>query len=65
VHALLARQLKRLGLSTAPPNEAEWEAFLDHVSRAYEGADQERCTLERANSAAESAAGRNRNSSPT
>ena len=47
MHVLLARQLKRLGLSSAPKTEAEWEAFLGHVSGAYESADQDRYTLER------------------
>jgi signal transduction histidine kinase/DNA-binding response OmpR family regulator len=47
VHVLLARQLKRLGLTSAPRTEAEWETFLDHVSRVYESADQDRYTLER------------------
>jgi two-component system sensor histidine kinase/response regulator len=47
VHVLLARQLKRLGLSAAPKTEGEWEAFLSHVSRVYESADQDRYTLER------------------
>jgi two-component system sensor histidine kinase/response regulator len=47
VHVLLARQLKRLGLSSSPRTEAEWETFLGHVSRVYESADQDRYTLER------------------
>jgi signal transduction histidine kinase/DNA-binding response OmpR family regulator len=47
VHVLLARQLKRLGLSAAPRTDAEWETFLGHVSRVYESADQDRYTLER------------------
>jgi len=47
VHVLLARQLKRLGLSSAPKTAAEWETFLGHVSRVYESADQDRYTLER------------------
>ena len=46
MHVLLARQLKRLGLSAAP-TEAEWKKFLGHVSRVYESADQDRYTLER------------------
>jgi two-component system sensor histidine kinase/response regulator len=48
MHVLLARQLKRLGLSAAPSTAAEWEKFLGHVSRVYESADQDRYTLERA-----------------
>ncbi len=48
MHVLLARQLKRLGLSAAPRTEADWEKFLDHVSRVYESADQDRYTIERA-----------------
>jgi PAS domain S-box-containing protein len=47
MHVLLARQLKRLGLSAAPKTEAEWEKFLGDVSRVYESADQDRYTLER------------------
>jgi PAS domain S-box-containing protein len=47
VHVLLARQLKRLGLSAAPPSAPDWETFLGHVSRVYESADQDRYTLER------------------
>jgi PAS domain S-box-containing protein len=47
MHVLLARQLKRLGLSAAPKTEAEWEKFLGHVNRVYESADQDRYTLER------------------
>jgi signal transduction histidine kinase/DNA-binding response OmpR family regulator len=47
VHVLLARQLKRLALSSAPKTEADWETFLGHVSRVYESADQDRYTLER------------------
>jgi signal transduction histidine kinase len=48
MHVLLARQLKRLGLSAAPRTEADWEKFLGHVSRVYESADQDRYTIERA-----------------
>jgi two-component system, sensor histidine kinase and response regulator len=47
VHVLLARQLKRLGLTSAPRTEAEWETFLGHVSRVYESVDHDRYTLER------------------
>ena len=47
MHVLLARQLKRLGLSSAPRTQADWETFLGHVSRVYESADQDRYTLER------------------
>ena len=48
MHVLLARQLKRLGLSpSAAPTAADWEKFLGHVGRVYESADQDRYTLER------------------
>jgi two-component system, sensor histidine kinase and response regulator len=48
VHVLLARQLKRLGLSAAAaPSATDWEKFLGHVGRVYESADQDRYTLER------------------
>ena len=47
MHVLLERQLKRLGLSREAPTQVEWESFLGHVSRVYEGADQDRYTLER------------------
>jgi signal transduction histidine kinase/DNA-binding response OmpR family regulator len=47
VHVLLERQLKRLGLTSAPRTRAEWETFLAHVSRVYESSDQDRYTLER------------------
>src|SRR5262245_16658176 len=48
MHALLARQLKRLNVSPAiPPSASAWEALLQHVSRVYESADSDRYTLER------------------
>ena len=48
IHALLQRQLKRLGLSEESlPTPEAWAALLTRVSRAYEDADQERYTLER------------------
>jgi diguanylate cyclase (GGDEF)-like protein/PAS domain S-box-containing protein len=49
VHALLARQLKRLGLDVlAPPRDsASWQQLLQRISRAYDGNDQERYLLSR------------------
>ena len=48
MHVLLARQLKRLGLSPeTPPGGIEGEALLQHASRVYESADSDRYTLER------------------
>ena len=47
-HALLNRQLRRLGLgSESPPDLAGWQAFIDRVSRAYEEADEDRYLMER------------------
>jgi PAS domain S-box-containing protein len=48
LHPLLERQLRRLGIQgTALPSAAAWEQLLERVSRSYEGADQDRYTLER------------------
>ena len=48
MHALLARQLKRLGLrADAVPDAAQWLTLLERVGRVYESADQDRYTLER------------------
>lgn len=49
MHALLSRQLRRLGIEAGAPSlsGAELEALLDRVSRAYVDADQERYLLER------------------
>ena len=49
LHALLQRQLKRLGLGpeAGPPDVAGWQQLLQRVSRAYEDHDQERYLLER------------------
>ena len=46
---MLARQLKKLGLDAgqAPPSAAQWQQFLNRISRTYEEADQDRCLLER------------------
>jgi diguanylate cyclase (GGDEF)-like protein len=47
-HALLRRQLRRLGLDLqAAPDLAGWQAFIDRVSRAYGEADQDRYLMER------------------
>lgn len=49
LHALLRRQLKRLGIDPAagPPSAEAWNGLLARVSRAYEETDQERYLLER------------------
>jgi two-component system NtrC family sensor kinase len=47
MHRVLERQLKKLGLSEAPPTAEQWRAFLERVDRAYQEADQDRYTLER------------------
>ena len=47
-HALLLRQLRRLGLGPEmPPDLSAWQAFIDRVSKAYEEADQDRYVMER------------------
>jgi diguanylate cyclase (GGDEF)-like protein/PAS domain S-box-containing protein len=46
LHALLQRQLRRLKLQAADA-PAAWGKLLEHVSRAYTNADQERYLLER------------------
>ncbi|MFN0123877.1 MAG: putative bifunctional diguanylate cyclase/phosphodiesterase [Blastocatellia bacterium] len=47
-HSLLNRQLRRQGLSNdKAPAPAEWEQFLERISRAYADADHERYLLER------------------
>ena len=48
MHPQLARQLKRLSLSadTCPP-EAGWKTLLETIGRVYEGADNDRYSLER------------------
>ena len=48
-HRVLARQLKKLGLDPAqpPPDAADWQHFLERISRAYKQADQDRYLLER------------------
>ncbi len=49
LHALLARQLKRCGIDPdAPPTgNAEWQAFLERISKAYREVDEERYLMER------------------
>jgi signal transduction histidine kinase len=49
LHPLLARQLKRLGISPATevPSLASWNAFLERICKTYTEADQDRYTLER------------------
>jgi diguanylate cyclase (GGDEF)-like protein len=48
LHRRLERQLRRLGLSPdAPPAPDEWKAFLERVSAAYAGQDQDRSLLQR------------------
>ena len=47
-HGLLARQLRRLGLtSDEPPDAAAWRSLLQRVSSAYGDADHDRYLLER------------------
>jgi signal transduction histidine kinase len=50
LHALLRRQLRRLGLSEAEPpsNEEAWRLLLERLSQSYDDADRERYTTERA-----------------
>jgi PAS domain S-box-containing protein len=48
-HALLERQLRRLGLDASEaPCAAKWVALIDTISRTYVEADQDRYTMERA-----------------
>jgi signal transduction histidine kinase len=48
MHSILARQLKRAGLSAGrAPDAGAWEPFLAAVSRAYEQAEHDRYLLER------------------
>ena len=49
LHPLLLRQLRRLGQSVAAPpaDAAAWAEVLEHVSRAYAEAEQDRYLLER------------------
>jgi two-component system cell cycle sensor histidine kinase/response regulator CckA len=48
MHSLLRRQLGKLALSAdAPPDAAQWRAFLERVDRTYADADQDRYTLDR------------------
>jgi diguanylate cyclase (GGDEF)-like protein/PAS domain S-box-containing protein len=52
-HPLLLRQLRRLGIDERGPlDPVIWRSFLERVSRAYEGHDQERYLLERSQSLA-------------
>ena len=46
-HPLLARQLRRLGLSAdKPPDAAGWRALIEAVQTTYDEADQDRRMLE-------------------
>lgn len=48
MHRLLARQLKKLGLSMAQaPQLADWQQLLEKVAESYLAADSDRYTLER------------------
>jgi PAS domain S-box-containing protein len=48
VHPLLARQLRRLGLSAeAPPDPATWRELVTRIDKAYADHDRDRYTLER------------------
>jgi len=47
-HRLLARQLRKLGLtSDAPPDAAQWRQLLEVLASSYHEADRGRYTLER------------------
>ncbi|HRQ71759.1 MAG TPA: ATP-binding protein [Phycisphaerales bacterium] len=49
MNPVLVRQLKRLGASAdSLPDATTWRALLDRVSAAYDQADEDRYTLERA-----------------
>src|SRR6516225_7721632 len=57
LHALLQRQLKRLGFAPdgpLPPEAQRWSELLGRVSRAYDEHDQERYLLERSQDLASS-----------
>lgn len=48
LHSLLLRQLERTNLSDkTAPDITEWQAFLQTVSKTYEGIDRDRYLLER------------------
>jgi diguanylate cyclase (GGDEF)-like protein/PAS domain S-box-containing protein len=48
VHAVLARQLRRLSLDPdTPPDLATWQRFLERIERSYTDADEDRYTRER------------------
>jgi PAS domain S-box-containing protein len=48
MNPLLARQLRRLGLSAdRPPAKGEWESLLRRVGQTYDAADRNRYLLER------------------
>ena len=48
MHRLLARQLKKLGLSKDQvPSEKQWAKLLNTIEKSYEASDQDRYTLER------------------
>ncbi len=47
LHALLKRQLRRIGIDLAADIAAPWRELLERVSRAYEEHDLERYLLER------------------
>ena len=49
IHVLLERQLKKVALeaNTLPAELSAWAALLEHISRAYTQAEQDRYLLER------------------
>ncbi|MFO0742775.1 MAG: ATP-binding protein [Labilithrix sp.] len=48
MHTVLQRQLRKLGLTeSTPPGAQAWGELLRGVDRAYQGADEDRYTLER------------------
>jgi signal transduction histidine kinase len=48
MHSVLERQMRKLGLGSAPPTAEQWASFLDRVDHTYTAGDQDRYTLERA-----------------
>jgi signal transduction histidine kinase len=47
MHALLRRQLRKLGVSEDFPTPEQWRLFLDRVGQTYAQSDQDRYMLER------------------
>lgn len=48
MHKILARQLKKLGLSeSSTPDHAQWAAFLNNINHYYDDTDADRYRIER------------------